>query len=147
MERRLFRIIIGLLALSLSCSKNNNSSSPSVTFLANGTPYSMVPAKLYAGSPGNLRLACGDKNSDSIILVIWVPKVRIGTYEADCKSYISSVHYDCLDTVRGCTVTISNIHDSLFDGTFSAPNEVQMIPAGTGMMSITQGTFKNIPWL
>ncbi|HEX3080202.1 MAG TPA: hypothetical protein VHQ04_07050, partial [Puia sp.] len=73
MERRLFRIIIGLLALSLSCSKDNNSSSPSVTFLANGTPYSMVPAKLYAGYPGNLRLACGDKNSDSIILLIWVP--------------------------------------------------------------------------
>ena len=147
MERRLFLIIFGLLTLALSCSKSNDSSTtPLVTLLANGTRYEMVPPKMIQAYSSSLWLICGDKNGDSITLRIWLFKIRTGTFGGDCKSYFSSVHYDCTDTVKGSTITITNIHDSLADGSFSAPDGVQTNPPGTGTMSITQGTFKNIPW-
>jgi hypothetical protein len=146
MESRLFLVIVGLLGVAISCTKSNDSTTPSVTFLANGKVYTMVPPKIILFYSGTSWLICGDKNGDSITLQTGAFKIRTGTFPGDCKSYFSSIHYECSNTLSGSTVTFSNIHDSLVDGTFSAPNQVQTIPAGTGKMSITQGTFKNIPW-
>jgi hypothetical protein len=144
--RILVSITITLVVL-ISCSKNNNITTP-ISCLINDTPYYFTLGSFIKDTSGAYWLHATDSRQNEIYLQAFYP-YAIGTSSGTGPSsaYINGIYYSASVYASSngyLTISISSNHDSLVNGTFSG-YMAQARPTGQQTIKITNGVFRNVP--
>jgi hypothetical protein len=144
-----FRVLVSVtipLVVLISCSKNNNITTP-ISCLINGTPYYFTLGSFIKDTSGAYWLHATDSRKNEIYIQAFYP-YDIGTSSGTGPSsaYINGIYYNASVYTSYnvySTISISSNHDSLVNGTFSG-YMAQPRP-GQQTIKVTNGVFRNVP--
>jgi hypothetical protein len=147
MKSRLVFFFIILPILFVSCSKSNNSTSnsTSVTFTSKGVLYSFPIAAFIKGPPGLYYLYASDSNThftQNLFLNITTDTLTKNYFTNQTANLsVDSVTYN---GVGSWTVSITNVHNGVVDGTFSGFEDPASGSNVIPPIVINDGVFKNV---